>query len=383
MDWDAIRRENFPITQRWAYFDHAAVAPLSRPASEAIRGWMENSAGHGAVGWLDAYHVLEQARVQVAKLIQADPDEIAFVQGTTQGIGYIAEGFPWQPGDNVVTASEEYPSNVYPWMNLATKGVSLRRVEGRDGRIWLEDIEAAMDGSTRVVTISHVEFASGFRNDLDALSVLCHRKGAALFVDAIQGLGPLTIDVKKTAIDFLSTGGQKWLLGVEGAGFLYVRKPWLDRLRCVVGLGSHSVVDATNYTKIDLTLKPNARRWEGGCYNMAGVHALGASVGMFLEIGPEAVSARILGLADEVRERAIDKGWQVYGSPRASDQSGIVSLTLPGADHDAVVALGRELGVVVSCRAGRLRVSPHFYTNEADLDRFSGLLEQACGLARS
>ncbi len=379
MDWDAIRRDNFPITERWAYFDHAAVAPLCRPAAEAMGAWMENSAGHGSVRWLDSYKILEQARERAAKLVHADSDEIAFVQGTTQGIGYIAEGFPWQEGDNVVTASEEYPSNVYPWMNLAVRGVSLRRVEGREGRIWLEDIEAAIDRSTRVVTISHVEFASGFRNDLDGLAAICQRRGVALFVDAIQGLGPLTIDLSKTPIDFLSTGGQKWLLGVEGAGFLFVRKPWIERLRCVVGLGSHSVVDATNYTKIDMTLKPSARRWEGGCYNMAGVHALGASLGLFLELGLEAVSARVLSLADQVRERAIDKGWDVYGSDRREDRSGIVSLTHDKADHEAIVGLGRELGVAVSCRAGRLRVSPHFYTNEADLDRLTDLLQRVEG----
>ena len=379
MDWDQIRRENFPITEHWAYFDHAAVAPLSRPAAEAINAWMENSASHGVVRWLNAYEILEQARDQAARLVHASVDEIAFVQGTTQGIGYVAEGFPWNPGENVVTAAEEYPSNVYPWMNLAAKGVSLRRVEGRDGRIWLEDIEAAIDPMTRLVTISHVEFASGFRNDLDALAATCQHRGVALFVDAIQGLGPLTINLETTPIDFLATGGQKWLLGVEGAGFLFVRKPWIERLRCVVGLGSHSVVDATNYTKIDMTLKPNARRWEGGCYNMAGVHALGASLGMFLKIGPDAISSRVLHLADQVRLRARDTGWGVFGSERREDCSGIVSLTYPGADHEAVVRLGRELGVVVSCRAGRLRVSPHFYNNDSDLDRLTHLFRRVAG----
>ncbi len=376
MYWEEIRRENFPITERWAYFDHAAVAPLSKPAADAIRDWMENSSTYGVVRWYHSYEILELARGQVARMVHATPDEITFVQGTTQGIGYVAEGFPWNPGDNVVSVTEEYPSNVYPWMNLDSRGVSLRRVEGREGRIWLEDIDGAIDENTRMVTISHVEFASGFRNDLDALAAICQSRGVALFVDAIQGLGPLTIDLEKTPIDFLSTGGQKWLLGVEGAGFLFVRKLWIDRLRCVVGLGSHSVVDSTNYTKIDMTLKPNSRRWEGGCYNMAGVHALGASIGMFLEIGLETISCRILNLADQVRQRARDCGWQIFGSDLSEDHSGIVSLTYPGADHESVVKLGKELGVVVSCRAGRLRVSPHFYNNDSDLDQLTDLFQR-------
>lgn len=377
MDWDRIRRQNFPVTGEWAYFDHAAVAPLCRPAEQAIRGWMEASRQNGVVRWLDSFQLVEAARQNVAKLVNADPDEIAFVQGTGQGIGYVAEGFPWEPGDNVVSASEEYPSNVYAWMNLGHRGVSLRRVESRSGRIWLEDIENAMDDRTKVVTISHVEFASGFRNDLDALSALCRKRGVAFFVDSIQGLGPLTIDLQKTPIDFLANGGQKWLLGVEGAGFLYIRKPWIEKLRCLVGLGSHSVVDSTNYTKIDMNdLKPNARRWEGGCYNMPGVHALGASVGMMLEIGPQAISERVLWLADQVRERAKGSGWQVYGSDRPEDKSGIVSMTYGEIDHNTVVQAGRELGVVVSCRAGRLRVSPHFYNDESDLDKLTRLFER-------
>ena len=126
--------------------------------------------------------------------------------------------------------AEEYPSNIYPWMNLAGRGVSVRLVPSRDGRIWPEDLVAAMDATTRVLAISHVEFASGFRNDLDRLAELCHARGVALFVDAIQGLGPLVIDVRKTPIDFLAADGHKWLLGPEGAGLLFVRRDWIDRL---------------------------------------------------------------------------------------------------------------------------------------------------------
>ena len=178
-------------------------------------------------------------------LINADRDEIAFINSTTQGIGLIAEGFPWRDGDNVVTAADEYPSNLFPWMNLASRGVDVRQVPSRDGRIWLEDLVAAIDRSTRVLAISHVEFATGFRNDLDALAEICQARGVALFVDAIQGLGPHRIDVRQTPIDFLAADGHKWLLGPEGAGFLFVRRDWIDRLR-PIGVGWHSVVGSYN-----------------------------------------------------------------------------------------------------------------------------------------
>ena len=194
-------------------------SPLPRRSAEVLHAWAIEQANDGVVGWPARERRVEKIRDQVARLINADRDEIAFVASTTHGIGLIAEGFPWRDGDNVVSAAEEYPSNIYPWMNLASRGVTLRQVESRDGRIWLDDLAAAMDHATRVLAISHVEFASGFRNDLDALAELCHARGVALFVDAIQGLGPLLIDVRRTPIDFMAADGHKWLLGPEGAGF--------------------------------------------------------------------------------------------------------------------------------------------------------------------
>src|SRR5262249_34617043 len=172
MDWDALREREFPVTEQWAYFDHAAVAPLPRRTGAMFRTWAEDQERNGVVHWPDWERRLEAVRGDVARLIGADRDEVAFINCTTQGIGLIAEGFPWREGDNVVTAAEEYPSNLYPWMNLAGRGVALRTVPSRDGRVWVEDLAAAMDGRTRLLTISHVEWASGFRNDLDALAEL-------------------------------------------------------------------------------------------------------------------------------------------------------------------------------------------------------------------
>src|SRR4051794_39585273 len=308
MDWDALRRAEFPVAGRWAYLDHAAVAPLPRRSGDVLRAWADDQEKNGVVHWPDWERKLETLRDGAARLINAHRDEIAFVGSTTQGIGLVAEGFPWSDGDNAVTAAEEYPSNIYPWMNLASRGVTLRTVPGRAGWIWVEDLAAAMDDRTRVLTISHVEFASGFGNDLDALGELCRSRGVALFVDAIQGLGPLTIDVGRTPIDFLCADGHKWLLGPEGAGFLYIRESWIDRLR-PLGVGWHSVTGSYNAPKPEFTLKPNAQRWEGGSYIMPGLQALAASVRLFHEIGPKAVSDRILDRAECAREVARSAGW--------------------------------------------------------------------------
>jgi selenocysteine lyase/cysteine desulfurase len=370
VDWAALRQTEFPIAARWAYFDHAAVAPLPQRAGAVLRAWADDQMQNGVVHWPSWERKLEYVRRDAARLIGAAPEEIAFVSSTTHGIGLIAEGFPWRAGDSVVTAAEEYPSNLYPWMNLASRGVTLRLVPSRDGRIWVEDLAAAIDRTTRVLTISHVEFASGFRNDLDALGELCRSQHVALFVDAIQGLGPHLIDVRRTPIDFLAADGHKWLLGPEGAGLLYVRRDWLDRLRPIL-VGWHSVVSSFNSPEVALRLKPSAQRWEGGSFNMPGLHALGASLSLLLELGPAAVSARILERAEAVRHLARAAGWQVYGSTRPEDCSGIVALTHPGVDPDAAAKALRARGVAVACRRGRLRISPHVYNDEDDLGRLA------------
>jgi selenocysteine lyase/cysteine desulfurase len=306
-------------------------------------------------------------------LIHAHEDEIAFVNSTTQGIGLVAEGFPWKEGDSVVTAADEYPSNVYPWMNLASRGVSTRLVPSHDGRIRPDDLFAAMDKTTRLLTISHVEFASGFRNDLDLLAEGCKERGVAFFVDAIQGLGPLVIDVEKTPIDFLAADGHKGLLGPEGAGFLYVRREWLDRLR-PLNVGSRSVVGSYNSPALDFTLKPTAERWEGGAYNMPGLQGFAESVKLFLEVGPEIISRRVLDRAEAVRTISRSAGWTVFGSPRPEELSSIISLEKPRVDPIAIVRAMRERGVIASCRRGRLRISPHLYNNGDDLGRLQECL---------
>jgi cysteine desulfurase / selenocysteine lyase len=367
-DWNSLRDSEFAVARSWAYFDHAANAPLPRRTSDAMRGWIEAQERDGVVSWPAWERKLEAIRDQAARLIGAERDEVAFITSTTHGIGLVAEGFPWRDGDNVVTAAEEYSSNIFPWMNLAHRGVSLRLVESRAGRIFVEDLAAAMDRRTRMLAISHVEFGTGFRNDLDALAELCHERGAALFVDAIQGLGALVVDVRLTPVDFLAADGHKWLLGPEGAGLLYVRRDWIERLR-PIGVGWHSVVGSYNAPRPEFRLKPGADRWEGGSFNMAGLQGFGASMGLFLELGPEAVSRRVLDRAAAVRELAASAGWTVHGSRHGRDQAGIVALERPGVDpHEAAHVLRRQ-GIVVSCRRGRLRASPHLYNDDEDLQR--------------
>src|SRR5262249_42624144 len=188
----------------------------------------------------------EEVRRQAAQLLNADPLDVAFIKNTSEGIGIVAEGLRWRAGDNVVTAEDEYPANLYPWMNLAERGVELRRVPSRDGRILVDDVRAAIDGRTRIVSLSLVEYASGFRHDLIAVGQLCREKGVLFFVDAIQGLGVLPLDVRQAPIDFLAADGHKWLFGPEGAGLFWIRRDLVEQLH-PVGVGWNSVIDSRNF----------------------------------------------------------------------------------------------------------------------------------------
>jgi selenocysteine lyase/cysteine desulfurase len=372
MDWDSLRAE-FPVTRRWAFFDHAAVAPLTARAQKALMEWATDLAENGDVNDRHWVKRVEEVRRLAGKLINADPQDIAFVKNTSEGIGFVAEGSPWRPGDNMVTAQEEYPANIYPWMNLASRGVEVRTVASRGSRLSIDDLREAMDPRTRLVSLSFVEFASGFRNDLDTIGALCRERGIYFMVDAIQGLGVLPLDVQGTPIDFLAADGHKWLLGPEGAGIFYIRHDLLDLLH-PISVGWKSVVGATDFARLDFTLKPNAARWEGGSLNVAGITSLGASLELLLGIGIDTVAGRVLEVTDYLCEKGNEAGLEVFSSRLPADKSGIVSLIVPGGDVRQLVRQCRENGIVINQRAGRIRVSPHCYNTRDEVDRLVAIL---------
>jgi selenocysteine lyase/cysteine desulfurase len=369
MDWTAFRA-HFTVVKRWAFFDHAAVAPIPDRAVEALEEYGRRMAENGIADvWFWSDRVAHVRRL-AAQLVNAPTaEDVCFVPNTTVGIGLVAEGFPWQPGDNVVLAAEEYPSNQYPWLNLRARGVDVRSVPSRGSRVEIDDVRAAMDGRTRVLTASFVQFASGFRADLDALGGLCRERGVFFFVDAIQGLGVFPLDVQRTPIDALAADGHKWLLAPEGAGIAYIRREWIERLH-PVGVGAHSVVRPFDYSNIVFDPKPHAGRYEGGALNLPGVSALGESLNLLLGVGIETVSARVLQLTDYLCEKAPAAGLEVFSSRRPGDGSGIVALATPGAPPKDVMKRCRDAGVVVNVRGGRLRISPHAYNTEGEIDRF-------------
>jgi len=369
-------RDNMPITNNWAYFDHAAVAPISGPAAETLRQWLDEATQHGDTCWLDWAHKLAETRTAAANLLGAETGEIALVQHTTAGINLVAEGLDWQRGDNVVTLDDEFPTNAYPWLNLASQGVETRRVPTTDGHVDLDQFAEHCDARTRVVSVSWVAYASGYRRNLQAIADIAHQHKALFFVDAIQGLGVFPLNVKETDVDALSADGHKWLLGPEGAGIAYLSKTTLSQLK-PIGVGWHSVKHAHDFSRIELNLKTTAERYEGGSHNMAGFLALGGSLNLFASLGVENLANAILDFTDTACSQLEDLGATIH-SPRDTDQrSGIVSFELPDHDPDLVRKHCLKNSVALNCRAGRLRISAHAYNNQEDLDKLLVALKSA------
>ena len=294
----------FPVTQHLIYLNHAAVAPPCRRAAEAMKALADDACAFGTLhygDWLGTYEGLRQA---AARLINAAPEEIAIVKNTSEGISTIAIGFDWRPGDRVIAFREEFPSNYYPWLRLEKRGVRLTWLSIYDP---LEKIAAAIPGA-RLLATSYVNYLSGYRADLKSIGALCRQHGCFFFVDAIQGIGAFPIDVEACQIDALSADGHKWLLGPEGNGILYVRKKWLDAIE-PVEFGWTNPASYTDYSSRDMTLRPDAGRYECGTLNTIGCYGLRAALDFLLEIGVERIAAAVTQVADQLADGVQAKGY--------------------------------------------------------------------------
>ena len=365
-------RAAMPIAQQVAYFDHAAVAPLPGPTRNAIRDWLDQATDEGDVVWGQWAKRMEQIRSTAARIINAQPGEIALVPNTTTGINLVAEGFPWQSGDNVITLANEFPSNQYPWMNQAWRGVEVRRVPLENGIVDLDRLAAACDGGTRIVSVSWVGYATGWRIDVQQVAEICRRKGALFFLDAIQGLGVFPLDVRTAGVDFLAADGHKWLLGPEGAGLFFVKQEHLSLLRPLM-VGWNSVTQGSDYTRIELNIRNEAARYEGGSQNMIGFTGLGASLDLLtsLGVGPHQspVADHVLSITDYACEKLLERGATLHAPRTGPHRSGIVTFNLPGHDSNDIRKQLESAKIITRCRAGGVRLSPHGYATNDEVNR--------------
>jgi len=377
---EELRLHEFPVTGQKIFLAHAAVCPLPRRVSEAMRD-------HAARAALDDQEEsfpiaqIRRARELAARLLQAQPEEIAFVGPTSLALSYVAAGLPWRKGDNVLIYFDDYPSNVYPWMALAAKGVQVRLLNIREyGRIRTIDVTGQVDEQTRLVALASNHFVAGWRLELDAIGRYLRQRNVLFCVDGIQTVGAFPTGVEH--VDFLAADSHKWLLGPCGAGILYVRKAMQEKLRPIVH-GWHNVRCPGFVSQEQMTYLPDARRYEAGSANLAGLAGLAAAMELLLEVGVDNIAAELL------RKRALllpalrEQGWNVLQADApAPNASAILSLYKPGADMAAYQRKLMDARIHTSLRVDRqgrqyVRLSPHFYNTDAELHR---LLEILAGL---
>jgi selenocysteine lyase/cysteine desulfurase len=366
--WEEYR-DQFPVAQRYVYLNHAAVAPLVRPAAEAMKELADDALYHGSAHydrWLAAY---DGIRASAARLIEADDAEIAVVKNTSEGIATVALGIDWRAGDRIVAFHEEFAANYLPWKKLEERGVRITWLSIYDP---LDRIDEAARGA-RLLTVSFVNYLSGYRVDIGRIGEICRGHGCFFFVDAIQGLGAIPLSVRRAHIDALTADGHKWLLGPEGCGILYVRREMQDRVE-PVELGWTNFARYADYAARDLTLRADAGRYECGTLNTVGIFGLRAAIDFLLAAGVERIAPVVTGLADRIAEGAQSRGYEVMGRRGPESGSGIVSFRKDGVDARQFVRMLRGREIIAAPRQEWVRVSPHFYVGDDGVDRLLAAL---------
>ncbi|MGA2403482.1 MAG: aminotransferase class V-fold PLP-dependent enzyme, partial [Syntrophobacteraceae bacterium] len=303
--------------------------------------------------------------------------EICFTANTSEALSMVAGGISWKPGDKIIVPIPDFPSNVYPWVNLERSGVEICFLKKNEGRFGVSEISAVLRPGTRLVAVSSTDFTTGFRCDLEELGDFCRRKDMLLCVDAIQSLGAVPLDVKSCGVHFLACGGHKWLLSTMGIGALFISKE-VNHLVHPTRVGWRSVENEEDFyslqlKNLELRLKADARRFEPGALNLAGITALGAALEMLLEIGIERIFERICGLNDIIASGLGRRNLKLISSMEPRHRSGILSFIPEDAGRLFRHLFKRK--VLAAQRGNAVRLSPHFYNDASDIERLFEALD--------
>ena len=356
----------FPVRKNLIYLNHAAVAPLPARVADAMRAHLADASNFGALHWKKWYRQYDETREKAALFVGGDAARVAFLPSTSHALNLVAQGLEWRPGDNVVGDDLEFPANVYPWMNLAGRGVEYRKAVSRNGILTADDFRPLVDERTRVLAVSWVTFHSGFVFPLADLGALARERQCLFVVDAIQGLGTMPLDAGQLGIDVLAADAHKFLYGPEAmAVFAFSEKakaaiapPWT---------GWWNVPWRESQLAYDLKLYESGRRFEAGSLPTDHVYGLAAAIDLLSEIGMEGAQRRIGSLISTLRDGLAGLGWSIR-TP-ASSRSAILSAAPPGGDIRKAVARLEEQGVVTSPREAGVRFAPHVGNDEGEIAR--------------
>jgi len=375
---EAARRNAFPVCRSQIFLAHAGVTALPRCVADAIIDYTRQSCEHHQE-FGEVLTRVNQARAVSAAFIGAHADEIALLGPTSLGLSLIANGLPWREGDEIVCYADDYPANVYPWMELARHGVTVRYLHPEQpGAITPQLVEAALTERTRLVALASCNFLSGYRIDIDAIGRLLRQRGVLFCLDAIQSLGasPVRVDY----VDFLSADAHKWMLGPMAIGIVFVRREHFDLLRPTL-LGAWNIRSPNFVTQPEIAFQPTAQRYEPGALNVAGIYGMRAALDLIAAAGIDRVHARILSLKQALAQPLLAAGFQFIGPLDGPAASAITTFHHPAREAAALFRALEARNVVASVRYDRagsqyIRIAPHFYNT---LDEMSRVVEILLG----
>jgi selenocysteine lyase/cysteine desulfurase len=368
-------RSLFPVTNRAIYVNHAAVSPLPTPTFEAIESQLKDVRDNGSINFRNWIAIKERTRSLLAELLGARPQQVAFMRNTSDSLSTVANGLAWRSGQNIVTFRREFPANIYPWLRLRDAfGVEVRMCEERDGRVDIDELENLVDANTRVIAVSSVQYASGFRADLERLGRLARKRDALLVVDVIQSLSVLPLNVEDQLVDVAAGASHKWLLGPEGVGYLYLSDRARERIQPTL-VGWISVPNPEDYNNFEQGWNAGTLAWETGTASTALIHGLHASLELLRTTGTERIAAYLENLTDYLCEKLKSKNYRVVSARGAGEKSQIVCIQHSG-EMSAMKLYGLLKGqnIITAPRGNRLRIAPHFYNSFQEMDDIVSVL---------
>lgn len=366
---DAIR-SLFPAANNYTYLNSAAVSPIPVTAIEAVNLQLADVSANGSKNYLDWVDTKNRARSIIAEMLKVRSEQVAFTRNTSDGFASIANGLPWKAGDNIVSFAHEFPANFYPWRSVRDEyGVELRLAAERGGRIDLDELIGLIDGNTKLVTISAVQYASGFRADLERIGRAARAIDALFCVDIIQGLGAMSFDLPSQFVDAACGASHKWLCAPEGCGIIFLSDKARERVRPTLN-GWISVETPWDFADREQPLKSSALAWESGTGCASLFYGLEQSVKLLHETGAENIEKHLSVLSDQLCDMLAGKNYEIVSSRLPGERSQIVCIKhVDGIHPNAIAAELQNQNIIVSPRGDRLRIAPHFYNNGEDIDR--------------
>jgi len=363
-------RRLFPAAQKYTYLNSAQFAPLPTTSVRAVTSQLEDTSRNGSVNMDDWRATKNRARRLVAEMLGVSAEHVAFMRNTSDGFSNVALGMNWKKRDNIVTFAREFPANFYPWRELRDRfGVEIRAGAEKNGRIDLDELISLIDENTRLVSISAVQYSSGFRADLERVGRAARKRDALFAVDIIQAFGVLPFDLPAQFVDIASGASYKWLCSPEGCGIFYLNERALERVRqsCI---GWNSVENPWDFEDLEQKFKPNALAWETGMSGSALFYGLEQSLKLLHATGVQKIAAYLEKLTDFLCEIMPTERYEIVSARARGEKSQIVCIeSRNGVSSGEVADVLRRENIIVSARGNRLRIAPHFFNNREDIQK--------------